>query len=234
MKSYKLALASFLLVVFCFVLSGNPGANGEQKGDKNVCFRWAFGAIVGAENDRKLVVITRNTALKTGDQFKMFVELQNKCFAYVIYHSAQGDVSMLFPYNVQQFTRDYETSKGYYIPKGDRWFELDENVGRETFYLLASAQRLIELEVLFRKYTFADSVRKQGITKQILTEIRKIKRRHRKFTTFAERPVPIRGDRRMAGSLIDFKKEEVPDIAPLAVEISANNFFSRTFTIDHR
>jgi len=231
MKSFKLALLTFLLAVLCFVLSGIPRTNAEQEKDRNLCFRWAFGAIERSGHELEFFAITRDTTLKTGDKLKMLVELQKKCFVYVIYHSAQGEVSMLFPYDMQQFTRDYATSKKYYIPQGDRWFELDENVGHETFYLLASAQRLIELERLLRKYTTTDPTKKQDLAKQILTEIRKTKRRHRKLTTFAERPVPIGGSVR--GSTED-EKAFRPDIATIAVEISANNFFSRTFTIDHR
>lgn len=231
MKCFKLSLLTLLLVVFCFVLSGSPRTNAEQKEDKNVCFRWAFGAIIGPENNLKLVSITRDTMLKTGDQFKMLVELEKKCFVYLIYHSTQGGVYMLFPYHLQQFATDYSTAKKYYMPQGDRWFELDENVGRETFYLLASSQRLIELETLLEKYVSAHPVRKQELTKQILSEIRKIKRRYRKLSTVAERPVPIGGSVR--GSIKD-EKAPLSDIATIAVEISADNFFSRTFTIDHQ
>lgn len=231
MKCFKLSLLTLLLVAFCFVLSGSPRTNAEQKEDKNVCFRWAFGAIVGAENNLKFVSITRDTILKTGDQFKMLVELQKKCFVYVIYHSTQSEVYMLFPYHLQQFSIDYTTAKKYYMPQGDMWFELDENVGRETFYLLASAQRLIKLEALFEKHISAGTVRKQELVKQILTEIRKIKRQHRKFTTIPERPMPIGGSVR---GITKDEKAPLPDIATIAVEISANNFYSRTFTIDHQ
>jgi hypothetical protein len=231
MKFFKLVWLTFLLVVLCFVLSGIPRTNAEQEKDRNLCFRWAFGAIESSGHELEFSAITRDTTLKTGDKLKMLVELKNKCFVYVIYHSAQGEMSMLFPYDTQQFTRDYQTAKKYYIPQGNRWFELDDNVGSETFYLFVSAQRLIKLEAFFSKYTAADPVKKQDLAKQILTEIRKIKRYHRKLTTFAERPVPIGGSVR--GSTKD-EKAPLPDIATIAVEISADNFFSRTFTIDHR
>jgi len=231
MKSFKLVLLTFVLTAFCFTLSGSPRTNAQQKEDKNVCFRWAFGAIQRGEHKAEFFAITRDTTLKTGDKLKMLVELEKKCFVYLIYHSAQGEVSMLFPYDTQQFTRDYAPGKRYYIPEGDRWFELDENVGRETFYLLVSAQRLIELERLFGKCTTADPDRKPELAKQILTEIRKIKRRYRKLTTFAERPVPIGGSVR---AITEGEKAFRPDIATIAVEISANDFFSRAFTIDHQ
>lgn len=205
--------------------------NAEQEKEKNVCFRWAFGAMIGSEDDRRLVAITRDTILRTGDQLKMLVEFQKKGFVYLIYHTGQDEIHMLFPYKIQQFTTNYKTSKKYYIPQGDLWFKLDEKLGLETFYLLASAERLIGLEKLYKKYDYAKPVEKQEIAKQILAEIRKIRKRYKKLTTTVERPVPI------GGNVRGVNKEGVirtPDIDPIAEEVCTSNFYGRTFTIDHR
>ena len=231
MKYFRLASLASLFYVFCLVVFMSHLANAEQNEEKNVCFRWAFGAIIGPENDRRLVAITRDTTLTTGDRLKMLVELKKKCFVYLIYHSAQDEIHMLFPYRVKQFTSDYETLKKYYIPQGEIWFELDKDVGRETFYLLASAQRLIGLEALLGKYKSAEAVKKRGLVKQILAEIRKLKKQHRRFTTPAERPVPIGGSVR--GVTRD-KAIHFPDIDPIAAKVSTTNFYSRTFTIEHQ
>ena len=135
-----------ILILFGFLLFDNQkNTRAEQNKQDIVCFRWAFGAMIGSKNDRRLVAITRDTRLKTGDQLKMLVELQKKCFVYLIYHTGQDELHMLFPYEIQQFTSDYKLFKKYYIPQGDKWFEFDEDVGQETFYLLASAQRLFGL-----------------------------------------------------------------------------------------
>jgi len=231
MKYLKSASLIVLLVASCLLLSLNPKANAGQKEDKGVSFRWAFGAIVGPEDDRKLVAITRDTELKTGDQIKMYLELEEKCFVYVFYRGPQDEVRMIFPYNARQFDTDYKTSTRYYIPRGNKWFKMDENGGTERFYLLASAKRLTELEMVYGKYGSADPGRKQALAKQVLVKIREIKKRYRKFTTVAERPVAIGGNVRginVGGAGPAF------DISTLAVEITATNFFSRTFTIDHK
>jgi hypothetical protein len=231
MKSLKLALPVFSLVAFCLLLSLSPKANAEQKEDKGVVFRWAFGAMVGPENDRELVAITRDTELKTGDQIKMYLELEKKCFVYVFYRGSQDEVQMIFPYSPRQFDTDYKTSTKYYIPQGKKWFKMDENGGTELFYLLASTKRLTELETVYSKYGSADPGQKQALAKQVLAKIREIKKRHRKFAAVAERPVAIGGNVRginVGGAVPCF------DVATLAVEISATNFFSRTFTIDHK
>jgi len=231
MKGFKLSGLPFLLVVFCLALLISPRANAKQEGENNVCFRWAFGAMVGPENDRRLVAITDDTTLKTGDKLKLLVELKKKCFVYLIYHSGQDEVIMLFPYHLEQFSKDYQTLKKYFIPQGNMWFELDEKVGLETFYLLASSTPLVELEALFEKHKSEGAIGKQKRAKQILTQIHKIKRQYRKLTTDAERPVSIGGSVRGSKKV---KEIDHPDFDAMAMEVSANNFYSRTFTIDHQ
>ena len=138
---------------------------------------------------------------------------------------------MLFPYDLRQFVNDYETYKKYYIPRDNMWFELDQQIGLEKFFLLASEKRLTELEALYSSYLGADPQEKQGLAKKIVTKIREIKRKNRKLSTTAERPVQIGGNTRGAKKN---RKEQYPDIDPIAAEVSAGNFYSRTFTIDHQ
>ncbi|MBW2116629.1 MAG: DUF4384 domain-containing protein [Deltaproteobacteria bacterium] len=192
MKYFKLAWLHILLAVLCLPLVWIPGTNAGGK-EKNVCFRWAFGAMVGSENDRRLVAITLDTMLKGGDQIKMLVELKKKCFVYLLYRSAENEIHMLFPYEIQQFDTDYKMREKYYIPRGAGWFELDEHIGPETFYLLASARRLDPLERLTKDYGFAEPAKRQKVAGQVLAEIRRLRRKYRKLKAFAERPVQIVG-----------------------------------------
>ncbi len=234
MSRLQFKILVLILILFSFLLfdKQNTTRAKQSKQDQDlVCFRWAFGAMVGSKNDQRLVAITRDTRLKTGDQLKMLVELQKRCFVYLIYHTGQDELHMLFPYEFQQFTSDYKLFKKYYIPQGDKWFELDEDVGQETFYLLASAQRLFGLEALLGKYKSAEAGKKRALAKQILVEIRKEKKQHRKFATSAERPVTIGGSVR---GVSKDKKIHSPDIDPIAAEVNATNFYSRTFTIEHQ
>ena len=218
------------LVLLSTMVALCPRTLADQKAEKNVCFRWAFGAVVGPNNDRRLVAITRDTALKTGDQLKLLVELKKKCFVYVIYHSGQDEVVMLFPNGVEQFTTDYQVAKRYFIPQGKLWFELDDNAGLETFYLIASATRLEELEILFNKDSIKEPYDKQKRSEMILARIRTIKRRYQKLTADAERPVIIGGSVRGIG---DASQVGFPDFNAIAAEVSTQDFYSRTFTIEH-
>ena len=133
----------FIIAILCGLLPFSESDCAEA-GDEclgSVCFSWAFGAYVKGGSNRKLLKIERDTELKTGDQLKMLIKLKRKCYLYVFYYSAQGQLYRLFPYSLDQFTTDYVLSKEYYIPQGDFVFQLDDTVGEEKDYRRRRCQR---------------------------------------------------------------------------------------------
>ncbi len=115
MKSFVSKYPALVVtLLLCFFFSGPLEATGEQKEKNEVCFRWAFGAMVGQKGDRRLVAITRDTILKTGDRLKLLLQLETKCFVYLFYRTAENDMYLLFPYTLQQFETDYKTCEKYY------------------------------------------------------------------------------------------------------------------------
>ena len=223
------SLAVLYLVLFC---SGNPvlAEEAQPQPDANLQFQWAFGALKKA-NGSKFEAIDRDTVLKTGDQIKFFLNVDKNCFVYLIYSSSQGEISVLFPHRFKLRSSEYTVAGHHYIPGGNQWFELDEHTGEEKFYLLASANRLTQLEAMINDYESADAAKKPSLVQAILDEIRKLRKEHLKFKTYAERPVNIIGNLRGTEKA---ETAEPQDIAKFAVEISADTFYSRTFTIDHK
>ncbi len=220
------------LTILCVlvVLSAGLGvATGQEK--DNIGFEWGFGALSGSAKDPKLASITRDTALKSKDQVKMIVKLTKECFVYVLHEDSEGEITLRFPYDLRQFSTDYKVGKNYYIPKGRNWFELDEKVGRETFYLLASPTRLTDLEGLLTKYQSSPASGKTAFAKDIVSEIRNVRKRFKTFTTTAERPISIGGNVR---GLDSPGAGRLPDVAGITTEISANNFYGKTITVDHK
>ena len=206
------------VVIASLMLPGMPGmASAQSPDDNNVNFLWAFEALVAEGNLTKQMPITEDVTLKTGDQVKMFVELRKPCFVYVIHHGAQGEIQRLFPYDTQQFTTDYHTAKVYAIPPDDGWFRVNEQAGRETFYVLASSQRLTDVEKLLDTYAAAQPAEQPQVATNVLAEIRNLIKRHRSSVQ-PGRPVPIAGNMRKGVE---------------GVEINAHNFYSKTFTIEH-
>lgn len=200
-----------------------------QPSEDNVVFNWAFGAMVGPA--KSFVTVSRDTVLKTGDEVKMMVEVKANCFVYVVYRDSKGNLSLLFPATLKSFSTDYEMKKNYYIPPGRAWAKFDENTGQERFYLLASATRLTELENLLAQYDAAPADRKSLAADNIVNEIRDMRRRFKTFATTAEKPISIGGNVRGVERSVQVK---YPDVAQFATEIRAVNFYSKTFTIDHR
>jgi len=205
-------------MVLSLTVPGVPGTASAQASDENnVSFVWAFEALVAEGNVTKQVPIKEDMKLKTGDQLKMFVELRKACFVYVIHHGARGEIQRLFPYDIQQFTTDYQTSKIYEIPPNEGWFRINEQAGLETFYLVASAQRLPDLEQLLATYTAAQPAEQPLAATNILAELRSLLKQHRSSMK-PGRPVPIAGNMRKGIE---------------GVEITAPQFYIETFTIEH-
>jgi len=200
--------------------------------DNNIHYNWAFVARGGEAGSRRIGVVTKDTALKSGDEFKLFVSLVKPAFIYVIHKSPGNELALLFPYDSTMFEKDYKLDKNYYIPKGREWFRLDKNTGTETFYILASSERLTNLENDLRTYFTSSADRKLDAANFVVNEIKDIKKRFRTFATIAERPISIAGNVR--GEKQSAVDPDRVDIALLASEILANNFFSKTISIDHK
>jgi hypothetical protein len=208
----------------------SPAIQQQTQGEANIAFEWAFGALIGKE--KKLVSITKDTVLKSGEEFKMYVKLHKECFVYVVYYGPNGEVALMFPSNIQQFQKDYLVDKNYYIPVGRKWEQLDQSTGPEKFFLLASTERLLDLEAKIGTYISAEDSKKKALADEVVAEVRNVRKRYTTFATLAEKPITIGGNIRD----INEQKEDVrrPDVSTLATKITANNFYSKTITIDHR
>ncbi len=213
------SLFAFLILSPVFVFAADKNA------DNKISFIWAFGAIKNDSGSVELVNIDRDITLKKGDQIKMLVQLTSDCFVYVIHLGSKKEMSLLYPEIIGQ----YKLEDKVYIPRDDYWFTLDEDKGKEVFYLLASKVALRSLEDLFETYKVADQNSKSELTDQIIAEIRKIKKQNKKLLrASAERPVS------MGGSFRGIEKKKSNHlITRHSIKITAKDFYSKTFTIEH-
>lgn len=202
------------------------GAEGER-----VAFRWALGALVERDGEARLEPVTRDVSLRSGERFKMMIELQKPCFVYVIHLSAQDQVALLFPYSLAQIESDYRVGRQYNVPEGDGWFELDGHPGKETLYLLASPDRLRDLEGLILRHASAEGPAKEALQKQVLETVQGLRKQHRELAAPAERPVTIGGTVR---GLTPPQGPELPKLDSIASDLRSNGIIVRTFTIEHK
>ena len=219
-----------LAFVFLFhsILLAAPGPKRESNGPRML---WAFGAIRASSNQAKVEPVGTQMVLSSGDKLKMMIQLRRKCFVYLIHRDSQGDFTMLFPYSLKQFDTDYQTARNYYAPKGEAWFQLDSRTGNETFYLIASDQRLLDIEYTYEKYASSEESKKQNLAGQMLSELNMITETHLASSEgvekLADKESVLRGFERATGA-------DPTDIVALAREISFDNIYSETFVVDHR
>ncbi len=219
-----------LAFVFLFhsILLAAPGPKRESNGARML---WAFGAIRASSNQAKVEPVRTQMVLSSGDKLKMMIQLRKKCFVYLIHRDSQGDFAMLFPYSLKQFDTDYQTARNYYAPKGEAWFQLDGRTGNETFYLIASDQRLFDIEYTYEKYASSEESRKQDLAAQMLSELNRITESYVASSVgvekLADNESALRGFERATGA-------DPTDITGLAREISFDNIYSETFVVDHR
>ncbi len=229
MKRYHNLLKIALVALSCAVLCARTSVAQSHQDDK-VGFKWGFAAKVGPEGDRKFVSIRKDTIMHSNDSVKMVIELTKPCFVYVVHQDPSGGLELLFPYTLTQFTKDYTVGKNYFIPKGQDWSYLDQNVGKEIFHVLASAERLTDFEVAYTKYIAATGTYKNDMAKKVLAQIRSTKKQYRLYASAAERPINIGGNVR--GLVTPQSKQ--PDVTDVEVGISSKSFYTKTFTIDHQ
>ncbi len=138
-------------------------------------------------------------------------------------------MQLLFPDSFDLFAKTSYAQTRYFIPDGDDWFTLDNAKGTERFYLVASSERLRNLESLVSSLQKIASDQKstvaaKGAARQaVLDEIRRLIKEHSQLAAAAEKPVTIAGGTRGINDTV----------AKLATRIEAAGFYSKTFRLEH-
>jgi hypothetical protein len=221
----------FTAVVVILMLGLSTGAYAQSRpGKSELNFLYAFGAQTGAQAGGKIIPVQNETTLRSGDRLKLFVEPKAELYFYLVHLSSQGDLTPLFP--VGSKPARIAPGSQIFLPEGSQWFELDAHPGPEKFFMLVSAERLGRLEELCgRHLTLRDKSEAQSSADAIQNEIKHLRQHYKQLSAPAEKPVRIGGSVR---GQPPSSSPAVPDVTPLAVEVTAPGFYSRTFSIDHR
>jgi hypothetical protein len=222
----KAVLAMAVLFMFASL-----EALAQSTTDKNdIGFLYAFGAYVGPQGKGNVISVQNETSLRSGDRLKLLFEPKNDQYFYLLHVSSQGNLTSLYP--AQGQLAGVAEGTQVFVPPGVKWFELDDHPGQEKFFFIATAERLERLEELCARHaSLNQKLELQASTEAILDEIKRLRQKHKQLSAPAEKPV------RIGGSVRGEQPSDVPavaDITPLAAEVKAPGFYSRTFTIDHR
>jgi hypothetical protein len=199
-------------------MAAGTAAAETKESEETVELRWALGA-TGAD-DSKPSAIERDSELTAGTKLKFLVEPLSSGSVYLILLDSQDDIHVLYRESADAY------SDPAYIPPGRGYLVLDDEKGRETFFLLASAEPLEGLDGLLADYDDAEGGSREKLGEAIVAEIRRVNKENRQFSRPVEKPVMIGGQTRA-----DTTPES--EIDRLAVQISAQRFYGKTITIDH-
>ena len=96
------------------------------------------------------IQLKRGGTLKSNDSFRIQAKIDQDAFVYVIFHDSSGKISFI--------------KKGYInagqeilMPDMNNWYQLDENAGTETIYVLASRNEIKRFE------SMVEELKKTGI-----------------------------------------------------------------------
>jgi hypothetical protein len=102
----------------------------------------------------ELKTITNGAVLRSGDHYKAIFIPDKRCHVYIFQVDISGQIFQLFPMksfdgislnNLNPVKKD----QTYIIPSPDKAFVLDNRVGTERIYFIASPKRNAELEELY-------------------------------------------------------------------------------------
>ncbi|MFX0198529.1 MAG: DUF4384 domain-containing protein [Candidatus Hodarchaeota archaeon] len=89
--------------------------------------------------------------LTQNDNYKVTFRCNEKCYMYIVQLDSTGKMDPIFPSKHSPGGNPVEPQLVYSIPAGNNWFYLDENMGVETIYFIASRSRRSDLEQLFHE-----------------------------------------------------------------------------------
>lgn len=229
-----LFLFSFMiLALMIFKVPGLFASDDTCSAKQKICFQWSFIANVQKEKKQLPVNLNEKTVLESGDQLHTSFTLKKPCFLYFIHSGFNDEVTLLYPHALPQKSPSDNMPVTYHIPGDGQCFVLDQNTGKETFYLLAASMRLRELENLLLDYSGCNASPKKELGKKIIQKIENLRKKFGKLHASAERPAKIGGTVR-GGICQDNQDDKLPINTFDSLMVSANDFYIKVITIDHR
>ncbi len=107
------------------------------------------------------VTIEEGSVLQSKDEFKIQFETNKKAYVYILIYDSLNKANLLFPDPKIKLYNNVKANTSYTVPASGRWFWLDENVGIETVYVLASESPLDNIKALLLEMEDVDEPKKK-------------------------------------------------------------------------
>ena len=109
-----------------------------------------IGARIMTDGSAVDVLVKEGSSLRSYDSFQIQLKANNDCYIYVLLYDSEGKSSILFPND--KIKKNYLKSDiEYYLPQNDLFYQLDDNTGTETLYIVASLQPMDDIDWILEK-----------------------------------------------------------------------------------
>ena len=111
----------------------------------------------GTSGEYKEVEVQNGGVLHSEDLFKIRFKPQEEVYVYLLSMDSLGNLKVLSPAQHTGTLLKFKSDETYEFPEKNKWFELDQNTGQETIYLITTQT---PIETIDKKI---DELQKSGI-----------------------------------------------------------------------
>jgi S1-C subfamily serine protease len=94
------------------------------------------------------VTFRDGSILQSKNKFKVQFETNKDAYVYILMHDSLNKVNLLFPDPKTKLDNNVKAITRHTVPKSDRWFRLDDNVGIGNIFVLVSERPLENIKDL--------------------------------------------------------------------------------------
>jgi hypothetical protein len=212
-KIWKLALAAMIVL--------GVAAGGKNAAAADVNFRWAI--LAASTEGMRALDFKGSPIVFSGTALQLYIEHLNNCHVYLYLLDSSNQLTPIYP--PQKGYYDYGFPRGpKLVPPGDQSFTFVPPPGAETLLLVASVDRLFQLEELTD--IFNNDPSQLGQQKLLIDRVEQLLEGREKSSRAAEDIEKVTIKYRGAGGIVARTFE--------AVEVDTRAIYGRRLVIDHR
>jgi hypothetical protein len=233
-------MAAGCLAGLAMLLAAGAAAFGasQQGANPDVVFEWLCEKQSGGSAWESIPVANTISLVKT-DEIRFSIRPETaRTFVYLFALGSKGAVALLFPENLAVFADKAYAGTRYDTPGGDEALSVGSLPAVESFILIASAERLRDLETKVAALRTARPEGAPAARQAVLDEILTLRRKHGSLLVVTDGPVEVAGSfatetKGLSWGMQDslgLSREEDKEIW---TRVEAVGFYIRTFRIEH-
>jgi hypothetical protein len=130
-----------------------------------------------ADGSYSELLIRDGTMLRSRDNFRVHLETNRPAYVYILLYDSQGKASQLFPDPRINHSGLTDAGAKLAVPDANMWFWLDEDLGTETIFVLASEKPMTDIRALLAKIEKTNEAGQQRTSQEIVRKMVNLQQR---------------------------------------------------------